>query len=172
MSRATHEPFALDASAHRATFRSRELIFSNLGSINDPESARRALDSIKKELLEFPIATPARVAIIVSRWDRPFRSIQFSGFVDPAEFDAVLVAGELYRPMRRVLLGNGWEKNSIKPLRWIDARSSEAFMSRICDVVPQASEVHVISLANIDPPISRRLLHVMEPFAVSTGNAQ
>jgi poly-gamma-glutamate synthase PgsB/CapB len=172
MSRATHEPFALDASAHRATFRSRELIFSNLGSINDPESARRALDSIKKELLEFPIATPARVAIIVSRWDRPFRSIQFSGFVDPAEFDAVLVAGELYRPMRRVLLGNGWEKNSIKPLRWIDARSSEAFMSRICDVVPQASEVHVISLANIDPPISRRLLHLMEPFAVSPGTAQ
>ncbi len=172
MRKATHEPFALDPTAHRATYRSRNLIFSNLGSINDPQSARRALDAVKVVAPDSSVDALAHVAIIVSRWDRPLRSMQFAGFVDPAEFDAVLIAGPIYHPMRRILLQNGWNSKSIKPLRWVDARSHETYMSRICGVVPQSSAVHVISLANVDPPIARRLLHVMEPFVVSIEDAQ
>jgi hypothetical protein len=172
MRKATHEPFALEPTAHRATFRSRNLMFSNLGSINDPQSARRALDAVKVAVPDSSVDALAQVAIIMSRWDRPLRSMQFAGFVDPVEFDAVLIAGPIYHPMRRVLLQNGWNSKSIKPLRWVDARSHETYMSRICSAVPQSSALHVISLANIDPPIARRLLHVMEPFAVSVEDVQ
>lgn len=172
MGKATHEPFAIDHSGHRATYQSKDLIFSNLGSINDPESARRALDAVKAESLVSGVDALERIAIIVSRWDRPLRSMQFTGFVDPSEFHAVLIAGELYHPMRRVLLQNGWDSKSIKPIRWIDVRSHNAFLSRICSVASRAETVHVISLANVDPPIARRILHVMEPFVVSLEDVQ
>lgn len=169
MRKATHEPFALERSAHRATFQSKELLFSNLGTINDPESARQALNVVKSKRPEFDVHGEgnSRVALIMSRWDRPLRSMQFAGFVNPSEFDAVLLAGELYHPMRRVLLQDGWQSKSIKPLRWIDLRSHEALFSRICALVPEAQVLHIVGLANIDPPIAQRLLRVIEPFAVS-----
>lgn len=167
MRRSSHEPFAQEPSAHRVAFRSTEIVFTNLGTINDPESARRALDHAKREVKPVQV----RVALIVSRWDRPLRSMQFAGFVAPSEFDAVLLAGALYRPMRRVLIKNGWHPNSVKPLRWIDVRSSPAFFARVCQAVPRAESAHVVELANIDPPIAERILTVLKPFLVSAEGA-
>jgi len=164
----THESFAIRPTTHGVSFRSKELVFSNLGSVNDPQSTRVALEEVKAQT---PVGG-ARVAIIMSRWDRPLRSLQFAGFVDPHEFDAVVIAGPAYHPICRVLRKNSWESKTIRPLRWIDSRSNQALMTRITGVAENATSLHFIFLANTDPPIARRILRMLKPLEVTFEGSQ
>ena len=165
MQGATHEPLSRALVGHRVEEGSRTYTVAMLGAINDPQSARLALREVESEEPD----AAARVAVVISRWDRPLRSLQFAGFVDPSEFDSVLLAGPLYHPMRRVLLANGWSPRAIRTLRWVDVRNVSALVRRIDAVVPHHSEVLVVNLANIDPPIIRQVLEVLEPYELSKG---
>ena len=162
MARATHEPFAVDPITHQFVVGRSTFTVASLGATNDPESARAELDAVEAVLGD----SDRRIGVITSRWDRPLRSIEFAGFADPAEFDVILLAGPLYRVMRRNLARSGWDLTRVHPLRWADLRSRASLLRRFDHLGEERSRVSVITLANIDPPISQRFLALLEPFRI------
>lgn len=162
MRRTTHEPLAVEPITHRTTIDGTVYTFANLGAINDPESSRVVLDEVESELA----SDTWRIGIISSRWDRPLRSMEFAGFTDPTEFDRLLLAGPLFHVMRRQLKRNGWDLANVRSLRWIDLRSTASFLRRLTGLSEGHERVTVVNLANVDPPVTVRLLAVLDPYRI------
>lgn len=163
---ATEEPFARDPISHRWDFAEKEFSFISLGTINDPESARAALKNTSERL---PDGT-TKSALIISRWDRPLRSMEFAGLLGLDEFDQIFLAGPLYRVIRRHLHKAGWPKEKIHAFRWLDVRSTHAAMHRLAKQSDDAKSVAIFEMANIEPAISLRLARLLKPFALADGN--
>lgn len=159
MRASTHEPNAVDPITYRAQYRDTTMLFAELGSINDPESTRAAIEHLKS-------LTPRyrnRIAIVASRWDRPLRSIEFGGLLRPDEFDAVLLIGPLFHPVRRALVRSGWERGRIHRLRWFDLVNERTLLDRIARIGDGAHELLAVSMANVKVPQLIRLTTVLTP---------
>lgn len=160
MRTSTHEPNAVDPITHRALSGDTTVVFAALGSINDPQSTRAAIENLKLLTTDFP----HRVAIVASRWDRPLRSIEFGGLLRPDEFDAVLLAGPLFHPIRRALIRSGWERHRIHRLRWMDLVTDRSLLERIVTVSGRTDAVLAVSMANVKVAQLRRLEAVLTPY--------
>ena len=155
MQAATHEPHDVEyAVLHRD---GTDFTFVNLGSINDPESAR---DPLRTALADAP-TDATRIALMVNRWDRPYRSVAFAAALSPQLFDAVLLTGVTTLPAWLALRRNGWPRRRIATLRWWDLRSRETLLRRLDRFHHRDHHVVTIALENIDNGFAQRMLHLL-----------
>lgn len=166
MKKATTEPFANDPISHQWGFEGKGFQFLSLGTINDPESARAAIEKTSSRLS--PDTTKS--ALIISRWDRPLRSMEFAGLLGIDEFDQIFLAGPLYRVIRHHLHKAGWPKEKIHAFRWIDVRSRKSALRRMAKQTDGKSNIAIFELANIEPAISLRLAQLLKPYSLADGN--
>ena len=165
MGSGSHEPLARDPVTDRITVGTTTHTFVNLGSINDPESTRAALDALDpRDTHESPGASsrtgarrPFRIAIVHSRWDRPLRSIEFAAFLERREFDRVLLTGAAYRPMRRILRRQGFARREVRPLRTWSAFTAGALVRRLRRLRPTGPDVLVVQMANVESTTAVRI---------------
>ena len=124
-----------------------EACWTDLGAINDPESLGQALDQ-----LDLPTGAGAPlIAMAFGRWDRPFRALEFAGFMGPDLFDGVIIAGGPVLPVRNVLIEAGWadDRLVVSP-----AATSIGFPwdrevnTLVGAIAPDATAVGLVSLEN------------------------
>ena len=133
-----------------------EATYLDLGAINEPDSLMGALDRITWPV---PEGTP-RIGLVVGRWDRPFRAVQFAGALSPRDFDAILLAGGPVYSIRAALVDAGWARERIEIasplLGWSSlARRRLATLARTVD--PEAHRMMILALENEHDPIADRV---------------
>lgn len=145
MARASREPG--DQEVWRRRVNDLEATWFDLGAINDPESLAEALDQLR----EGRLPDGPRIACVFGRWDRPFRALEFAGFLRPDDFDGLMLAGGPVHQMRKVLIDGGWTPARVviaPPVSgpgpiWVHELDS---LARVID--PTAGEIVLISLQN------------------------
>ena len=123
-----------------------EVWWADLGAINDPESLGQALDSLA---LPTPTGSP-RIAMLFGRWDRPFRALEFAGYLTPDRFDGAIIAGGPVRPVRRTLVEAGWEEDRliVAPATAVLGSWTHELRGLTTRIAPEAKGVGLVSLEN------------------------
>lgn len=133
-----------------------EVVYTDLGAINDPVSLAAVLDTVA-----WPVPwSVSRIGLVTGRWDRPLRDLSFVGCLERRHFDGlVLVGGPVHR-MRDELLANGWPPDRIA-IPSIPERSIGAFASRLTRLVaaidPTADRVLLVGVENEHQGIADRV---------------
>ncbi len=90
--------------------------YADFGAINDPQSMLSALQGF-----DWPLARSSpRIALLIGRWDRPYRDLSFIGGIDRETFDGVIVSGGPVRMVRDQLVRSGWPIDRVVPSSAID----------------------------------------------------
>ena len=107
MASATSEPLPVVAAA--AQMQGITWTYRDIGSINDTDSLTPALDGAKAQM------PPGAVVfgMLVTRWDRPLRAIQFAASVTPDDVDGLIIVGEPDVLVRYVARRSGWTNDRI-----------------------------------------------------------
>ena len=154
MSGATHEPG--EQEIWRRRLNGLEATWFDLGAINDPESLSEALDGFGDR--ELP--TAPRIAFVFGRWDRPLRALEFAGFLQPGDFDGLVLAGGPVHQMRRALTEGGWDPRSVVIASQADYLRP-VWTHEVRDLVraidPAAGEVVLVSLQNEHDGLANRV---------------
>ena len=107
MAGATSEPLptvAATAQLHGITW-----TYRDIGSVNDTDSLTPALEGAKAQM-------PAGAFVfgmLVTRWDRPLRAMQFAASVTPEDVDGIIIVGEPDMLVRFVARRSGWSNDRI-----------------------------------------------------------
>lgn len=146
MSRATHEPGAQEVWSR--DLGPLHLTYTDLGAINDPQSLLDALHTDGR----LPADGLLRIGVLIGRWDRPLRAMEFAGLMTPGSFDALLVTGGPVHAIRRVLLQSGWAPERVAVAvhftgsMWMWRHRLTRLAQRID---PDAHRISLVSLENI-----------------------
>lgn len=104
---ATSEPLPVVAAA--AQIQGITWTYRDIGSINDTDSLTPALDGAKAQM-------PAGAFVfgmLVTRWGRPLRAMQFAASVTPDDVDGLIIVGEPDVLVRYVARRGGWSNDRI-----------------------------------------------------------
>lgn len=151
MRTATREPY--ERELHRLPLDSKHVTFFDLGSINETDSLPTNLDSVLRS------QSPEKVliAMLVNRWDRPLRALEFTENLTPAIFDGVILIGEPFFPCREILLQNGFTRSQILRLNSLD-RFYKQWQTYTLDLAlalnPHFEEAVIVLLENIHDPVA------------------
>lgn len=107
MAGATSEP--LPTVAATAQMQGITWTYRDIGSINDTDSLTPALEGAKAQM-------PAGAFVfgmLVTRWDRPLRAMQFAASVTPEDVDGIIIVGEPDMLVRFVAGRSGWSNDRI-----------------------------------------------------------
>ena len=151
MKHATREPY--DREVRRLPLDSKHVTFFDLGSINDTDSLPANLESVLRE----KSSTKVLIAMLVHRWDRPLRALEFTENLIPSVFDGVILVGEPFFPCRDILLSNGFTRFQILRLNSLD-RFYKQWQNYILDfslsLNPTFEETTIVLLENIHDPVA------------------
>ena len=122
--------------------------YRDIGSVNDTDSLTPALEGAKAQMPSDAFV----FGMLVTRWDRPLRAMQFAASVTPDDVDGIVIVGEPDVLVRFVARRSGWPHDHIvrvstwgfgqPPLFRLLARRAE----RICGTTP--SEIGIIAMEN------------------------
>jgi len=107
MAGATSEP--LPTVAATAQLQGITWTYRDIGSVNDTDSLTPALEGAKAQM-------PAGAFVfgmLVTRWDRPLRAMQFAASVTPEDVDGIIIVGEPDMLVRFVARRSGWSNDRI-----------------------------------------------------------
>lgn len=107
MAGATSEP--LPTVAATAQLQGITWTYRDIGSVNDTDSLTPALEGAKAQM-------PAGAFVfgmLVTRWDRPLRAMQFAASVTPEDVDGIIIVGEPDLLVRFVARRSGWSNDRI-----------------------------------------------------------
>lgn len=107
MAGATSEP--LPTVAATAQLQGITWTYRDIGSVNDTDSLTPALEGAKAQM-------PAGAFVfgmLVTRWDRPLRAMQFAASVTPEDVDGIIIVGEPDLLVRFVARRSGWSNGRI-----------------------------------------------------------
>lgn len=107
MAGATSEP--LPTVAATAQLQGITWTYRDIGSVNDTDSLTPALEGAKAQM-------PAGAFVfgmLVTRWDRPLRAMQFAASVTPEDVDGIIIVGEPDMLVRFVARRSGWSNGRI-----------------------------------------------------------
>ena len=151
MTTATREPY--DRELRRLPLDSKHVTFFDLGSINDTDSLPANLDA----LLRDKSSKRVLIAMLVNRWDRPLRALEFTENLTPVVFDGVILVGEPFFPCREILVRNGFNRSQVLRLNSLD-RFYKQWQTYILDLAltlnPHFEEAIIILLENIHDPVA------------------
>jgi gamma-polyglutamate synthase len=148
---ATREPY--DRELRRLSLDSKHVTFYDLGSINDTDSLPANVETVLREKTEERVL----IALLVNRWDRPLRALEFTANLLPSVFDGVILVGEPFVPCRNILLENGFTRFQILRLNSLD-RFNDQWQRYILDfsnaLKPNFEEAVIVLLENIHDPLA------------------
>ena len=104
---ATVEPLPVVAST--VTVDGIEWTYRDIGSVNDTDSLTHALAGAKAQMP----ADAFVFGMLVTRWDRPLRAMQFAASITPEDFDGLIIVGEPDVLVRHVAHRSGWPDERI-----------------------------------------------------------
>jgi hypothetical protein len=103
------------------------------------------------------------IALLVNRWDRPLRALEFTENLLPSVFDGVILVGEPFVPCRNILLENGFTRFQILRLNSLD-RFNNQWQRYILDfsnaLHPKFQEAVIVLLENIHDPVADAIREV------------
>jgi len=135
------------------------LQYLDLGSINDAESLRSAI-----QRQQVP-TNGAAIGLLVGRWDRPLRSLEFAGALSQDVVQGVIVSGGPVHAIRKVLIGEGWDRNRVRIVAngtWWPGHWKRVVVGLIRRLSPDAHNAQILSLENQHQPLAdemRRFFH-------------
>ena len=151
MKTATREPF--DREIRRFPLDSKHVTFFDLGSINDTDSLPSNLEAVLREKTKDKVL----IAMLVHRWDRPLRALEFTENLLPSVFNGVILVGEPFFPCRKILESNGFNRSQILRLNSLD-RFYKQWQTYILDfslsLNPHFEEAVIVLLENIHDPVA------------------
>lgn len=151
MKKATREPY--DRELRRLPLDSKHVTFYDLGSINDTDSLPSNVEIVLREKTENKVL----IALLVNRWDRPLRALEFTENLLPSVLDGVILVGEPFIPCRNILLQNGFTRFQILRLNSLD-RFNNQWQRYILDfssaLKPDFEEAVIVLLENIHDPLA------------------
>ena len=83
--------------------------YRDIGSVNDTDSLTPALASAKAQMP----ADAFVFGMLVTRWDRPLRAMQFAASITPEDFDGLIIVGEPDVLVRHIARRSGWSNDQI-----------------------------------------------------------
>lgn len=78
--------------------------YRDIGSVNDTDSLTPALDGAKAQMPPEAVV----LGMLVTRWDRPLRAMQFAASITPEDVDGLVIVGEPDVLVRYVARRSGW----------------------------------------------------------------
>lgn len=155
MAAATREPG--EGSLARMSVGGMTVSYVDIGSVNDTDSLELALQGAREA------AEPgsAIIGVLVSRWDRLLRAVQFAGALQPGDVDGVIVLGSGDVAVRAALRRGGWPRDRLLRLgegalvrRSLLPRIVR-FAAHVHGGLPPA--VHVIAMENVHQEVADAL---------------
>ena len=107
MASATTEPLPVVAASSR--MQGITWTYRDIGSINDTDSLTPALDEAKAQMPNGAVV----FGMLVTRWDRPLRAMQFAASITPDDVDGLIIVGEPDVLVRYVAYRSGWSRDRI-----------------------------------------------------------
>jgi gamma-polyglutamate synthase len=130
-----------------------QITYVDIGAVNDADSFHSAL----QDFLDYKQPDTPMVALLVGRWDRPLRALQFAGLLSHQIFDGVMIAGEPSFQVKKILLAEGWQTEKISRLNLL-CSSHKYWLLQVKSLVkrinPEARKVFVVSIENIHDPVA------------------
>ncbi len=83
--------------------------YRDIGSVNDTDSLTPALLDARAQMPEGAVV----LGMLVTRWDRPLRAMQFAASVTPEDVDGLVIVGEPDVLVRHVARRSGWTDDRI-----------------------------------------------------------
>ena len=83
--------------------------YRDIGSVNDTDSLTPALLGAKAQMPQGAFV----FGMLVTRWDRPLRAMQFAASVTPEDVDGIIIVGEPDVLVRHVLGRSGWPRQRV-----------------------------------------------------------
>ncbi len=83
--------------------------YRDIGSVNDTDSLTPALEGAKAQMPDGAVV----LGMLVTRWDRPLRAVQFAASVTPEDVDGLIIVGEPDILVRHVARRSGWTDDRI-----------------------------------------------------------
>jgi hypothetical protein len=98
-----------------------------------------------------------RIGLVIGRWDRPLRAMEFAGCMRPELVDAIIVAGGPVFALRRELIHAGWPADRVMAAVHFNS-SARMLAHRLTHlsraINPDAREVVVIGIENTHDPFA------------------
>lgn len=136
--------------------------YRDIGAVNDTNSFATALEIARADAPEGSIV----IGVLVSRWDRPLRALQFAGALQPGDLDAVVALGHPYWPVHRALRRGGWSAHCLGRIAlWSRQAGLPALLRRAERVAAgrPVEHIHVIGMENEHDRVADKLRRRFRP---------
>lgn len=146
MEHASVEPLPTTASS--VTIDGIEWTYRDIGSVNDTDSLTPALEGAQAQMP----AGSFVFGMLVTRWDRPLRAMQFAASVTPDDVDGIIIVGEPDVLVRFVAGRSGWPQDRIvRVSTW--GLGQQPLFRRLAKVATRArgerpTQIGIISMEN------------------------